>query len=114
GPGRAGRNEGSLRLAVDSSGERSSTRRPAARQPKSAIGVSEVTPNAAAYALCAPRRVEFNRSTTPPANSGGKVQGVILGIDHIGLVTDDPAGVDTFLTALGMRSAGHGSAEAYG
>ena len=40
--------------------------------------------------------------------------GVILGIDHIGLVTDDPGGVGTFLADLGMRETDRGVAEAYG
>lgn len=39
---------------------------------------------------------------------------MILGIDHIGLVTDDPAGVGSFLAALGMRLADVGVAQAYG
>jgi methylmalonyl-CoA epimerase len=42
------------------------------------------------------------------------VTGVILGIDHIGLATDDPAGVEAFLTALGMQQTDHGIAAAYG
>jgi methylmalonyl-CoA/ethylmalonyl-CoA epimerase len=39
---------------------------------------------------------------------------VILGIDHIGLAGDDPAGVGAFLTVLGMRRADAGVADAYG
>jgi methylmalonyl-CoA/ethylmalonyl-CoA epimerase len=39
---------------------------------------------------------------------------VILGIDHIGLATDDAAGAGAFLTALGMRQTDTGIAEAYG
>ena len=39
---------------------------------------------------------------------------MILGIDHIGLVTDDPAGVEGFLVALGMRAAGHGRTDGDG
>jgi len=39
---------------------------------------------------------------------------VILGIDHVGLATEDPAGVGTAMAALGMRMSDHGVAEAYG
>jgi methylmalonyl-CoA/ethylmalonyl-CoA epimerase len=40
--------------------------------------------------------------------------GVIKGIDHIGLATEDPGGVAGFLTALGMGKDDHGVAEEYG
>lgn len=40
--------------------------------------------------------------------------GVIVGIDHIGLVTDDPAGVATFMSELGLEPVSSGVAEAYG
>ena len=39
---------------------------------------------------------------------------MILGIDHIGLATEDPAGVATFLTALGLGKDDDGIAEEYG
>ena len=39
---------------------------------------------------------------------------MILGIDHIGLATDDPAGVGSALTELGLRMADGGPAEDYG
>lgn len=39
---------------------------------------------------------------------------MILGIDHIGLATDDPTGVGVFMTALGMRRTDDGIAEDYG
>lgn len=39
---------------------------------------------------------------------------MILGIDHIGLATDDPAGAGAFMATLGMRSAGGGIAADYG
>jgi methylmalonyl-CoA/ethylmalonyl-CoA epimerase len=39
---------------------------------------------------------------------------VILGIDHIGLASDDPAGVGVFLAALGMSKTDAGIADAYG
>jgi methylmalonyl-CoA/ethylmalonyl-CoA epimerase len=39
---------------------------------------------------------------------------VILGIDHIGLATEYPAGVSEFLTVLGMRKDDGGVADAYG
>ncbi|GAB3975750.1 methylmalonyl-CoA epimerase [Actinoallomurus acanthiterrae] len=39
---------------------------------------------------------------------------MILGIDHIGLASDDPAGVGVFLAALGMAKADAGIADAYG
>jgi len=39
---------------------------------------------------------------------------VILGIDHIGLATEDPAGVASFLTALGLYKSDEGTADAYG
>jgi methylmalonyl-CoA/ethylmalonyl-CoA epimerase len=39
---------------------------------------------------------------------------VILGIDHVGLVTDDPAGTAGFMAALGLRRSGAGLAGDYG
>jgi methylmalonyl-CoA/ethylmalonyl-CoA epimerase len=39
---------------------------------------------------------------------------VILGIDHVGLATDDPAGVGRVLSALGLLRADAGTAGAYG
>ena len=39
---------------------------------------------------------------------------MILGIDHVGLVTEDPAGVGQFMAALGMNTAEQGLVEAYG
>lgn len=39
---------------------------------------------------------------------------VITGIDHIGLATEDPAGVAAFLTALGMGMDDQGVAAEYG
>jgi methylmalonyl-CoA/ethylmalonyl-CoA epimerase len=39
---------------------------------------------------------------------------VIIGIDHIGLATEDPGGVATFLTALGLGKDDEGIAESYG
>jgi len=39
---------------------------------------------------------------------------MILGIDHIGLATHDPAGVGAAMAALGMRMADGGIAESYG
>jgi len=39
---------------------------------------------------------------------------VIMRIDHIGLVTADPAGVGRYLGALGMRATGGGVAGDYG
>lgn len=39
---------------------------------------------------------------------------MIIGIDHIGLATEDPAGVSAFLTALGMRQDDSGVAAEYG
>ncbi|GAA2463840.1 hypothetical protein GCM10010434_000410 [Winogradskya humida] len=39
---------------------------------------------------------------------------VILGIDHIGLATDDPGGVAPFLALLGMNPSDSGHAAAYG
>ena len=39
---------------------------------------------------------------------------MILGIDHVGLATDDPAGLSVFLTALGLRRDDGGIAENYG
>ena len=39
---------------------------------------------------------------------------MIKGIDHIGLATEDPAGVATFLTALGMDKDDQGVAAEYG
>jgi methylmalonyl-CoA/ethylmalonyl-CoA epimerase len=38
---------------------------------------------------------------------------MIVGIDHIGLATDDPVGVAPFLTALGLCQAARGVADAY-
>lgn len=39
---------------------------------------------------------------------------MILGIDHIGLATDDAAGAGVFLAALGMRQTDAGIARGYG
>jgi len=39
---------------------------------------------------------------------------VILGIDHVGLVTEDPEGVGEFMTALGLDRVESGIADAYG
>lgn len=39
---------------------------------------------------------------------------MILGVDHIGLATEDPATVGTFLAVLGMRRQDRGLAEEYG
>jgi len=39
---------------------------------------------------------------------------VILRIDHVGLVTDDPAAVGASLAELGLRPAGGGTADGYG
>jgi len=39
---------------------------------------------------------------------------VILGIDHVGLATDDSEGAGTFMVALGMEKADQGVAPAYG
>lgn len=39
---------------------------------------------------------------------------MILGIDHVGVITEDPAGVAGFLTALGMGSCDQGIAQSYG
>lgn len=39
---------------------------------------------------------------------------MILGIDHIGLATDDPSGVADFMSALGMRKSDEGTADDYG
>jgi methylmalonyl-CoA/ethylmalonyl-CoA epimerase len=39
---------------------------------------------------------------------------VILGIDHIGLATDDPTAVSASLSALGMRKDDGGVAQSYG
>ncbi|MDL4774167.1 MULTISPECIES: VOC family protein [Thermomonosporaceae] len=39
---------------------------------------------------------------------------MILGIDHIGMATDDPEGVAPFLTALGMTVSDRGTADDYG
>jgi methylmalonyl-CoA/ethylmalonyl-CoA epimerase len=39
---------------------------------------------------------------------------VILGIDHVGITTEDPAGAGKFLTALGMHASDAGIAEGYG
>jgi methylmalonyl-CoA/ethylmalonyl-CoA epimerase len=39
---------------------------------------------------------------------------VILGIDHVGIITEDPAGAGKFLTALGMHSSDAGIAAGYG
>lgn len=39
---------------------------------------------------------------------------MILGIDHIGLATEDPAAVSASLAALGMRKDDDGIAESYG
>lgn len=40
--------------------------------------------------------------------------GVILRIDHVGLVTDDPAGAGRYLAALGLRATAGGVAADYG
>ncbi|MDQ1745268.1 MAG: methylmalonyl-CoA/ethylmalonyl-CoA epimerase [Pseudonocardiales bacterium] len=39
---------------------------------------------------------------------------MIIGIDHIGLATEDPGGVAAFLTALGLGKDDEGIAESYG
>ncbi|MFL6160591.1 MAG: VOC family protein [Jatrophihabitantaceae bacterium] len=39
---------------------------------------------------------------------------MIIGIDHIGLATDDPAALAQFLTALGLRRDDGAVADAYG
>ena len=39
---------------------------------------------------------------------------MILGIDHVGIITEDPAGAGKFLTALGMHASDAGIAEGYG
>ncbi|MEU6432617.1 VOC family protein [Microbispora sp. NPDC046973] len=39
---------------------------------------------------------------------------MILGIDHIGLATDDPAGTAPFLAALGLGAGDRGIADDYG
>ena len=39
---------------------------------------------------------------------------MILGLDHVGLATDDAAGVGTLLAALGLRSGDTGTADEYG
>jgi methylmalonyl-CoA/ethylmalonyl-CoA epimerase len=39
---------------------------------------------------------------------------VILGIDHVGLVTEDAEGVGEFMTALGMDRVEFGTADAFG
>ncbi|MFL6136662.1 MAG: VOC family protein [Frankiaceae bacterium] len=39
---------------------------------------------------------------------------MILGIDHVGLATDDPAAVGGYLAALGLQRFDAGVAEAYG
>jgi methylmalonyl-CoA/ethylmalonyl-CoA epimerase len=39
---------------------------------------------------------------------------VIIGIDHIGLATEDPSGLTPFLTALGLQRNDAAVAEAYG
>ena len=38
---------------------------------------------------------------------------MILGIDHIGIATDDPTGVGSFMTMLGLQKSGSGQARAY-
>lgn len=39
---------------------------------------------------------------------------MILGVDHVGVMTDDPAGVGEFMTALGLRKSDAGVADDYG
>lgn len=39
---------------------------------------------------------------------------MILGVDHVGVMTGDPDGVGGFLTALGMRKSDEGVADDYG
>jgi len=39
---------------------------------------------------------------------------VILGIDHVGLATDDPGAAGAFMAILGMDKAGQGVADSYG
>jgi methylmalonyl-CoA/ethylmalonyl-CoA epimerase len=39
---------------------------------------------------------------------------MILGVDHVGLMTDDPEGVGQFMTALGLRKSDAGVADDYG
>jgi methylmalonyl-CoA/ethylmalonyl-CoA epimerase len=38
---------------------------------------------------------------------------MILGIDHIGVATDDPSGVGAFMTTLGLQMSGSGQARDY-
>ncbi|HEX6523996.1 MAG TPA: VOC family protein [Streptosporangiaceae bacterium] len=44
----------------------------------------------------------------------GRGNAVILGVDHVGVATDDPAGVAKFMTALGLRKSDAGMADDYG
>jgi methylmalonyl-CoA/ethylmalonyl-CoA epimerase len=39
---------------------------------------------------------------------------MILGVDHVGVMTDDPDGVGEFMTALGLRKSDAGVADDYG
>jgi methylmalonyl-CoA/ethylmalonyl-CoA epimerase len=39
---------------------------------------------------------------------------MILGVDHVGVMTGDPAGVGEFLTTLGLRKSDSGVADDYG
>lgn len=39
---------------------------------------------------------------------------MILGVDHVGVVTDDPDGVGKFMTSLGLRKLDSGVARDYG
>jgi methylmalonyl-CoA/ethylmalonyl-CoA epimerase len=55
------------------------------------------------------RRRDYPDAHGDPAGAAD----MIVGIDHIGLVTDDPAGVAPFMSALGLAPAGSGVAESY-
>jgi methylmalonyl-CoA/ethylmalonyl-CoA epimerase len=46
--------------------------------------------------------------------TAGRAISVILGIDHIGLATDDPGAVGVFMAALGMHKSDEGVADGYG
>ena len=52
-------------------------------------------------------------ATIPAPRSRGSVA-VILGIDHVGLVTGDPGRVAEFMTVLGLRKYDEGVAGDYG
>ncbi|GAA2515422.1 hypothetical protein Ahu01nite_080910 [Winogradskya humida] len=44
----------------------------------------------------------------------GTLAAMFLGIDHVGLMTDDPARAGTFMKLLGMSLTDQGAADAYG